>query len=328
MPGRRNPTIARTGWSHRKRMKLLILGAGGQLGSEWRHLITGGRPGVDCGPDGDPAVIGDGITAKCYGSKELDITSESNVKSVFEEDAPDVIVNCAAYTAVDKAEEERDWAERVNHLAVERLARYCSEMDIRLVHYSTDYIFPGRASDRDRRPDGYLEEDEADPVNWYGTTKWRGEEAIRASGCRHLILRASWLCGRFGTNFVRTMLRLSRERDTFSVVGDQWGSPTYTDHLVKNTLALLQRDTEGTVHITSEGTISWYDFARAIFEGSGIEVSLNAIPTEAYPTAARRPRYSKLSTARLRTISGTFSLHWKEGLRELLTQLETAHGNH
>lgn len=289
-------------------MKLLVLGGNGQLGREWSHV-----PEV---------ILSGGIDTARYGSGEADITDRARMWEVIDREEPDAVINCAAYTEVDRAESERDRAMKVNALAPGWLGELCVEKDTKLIHYSTDYVFPGRKEDMDRRPEGYLEEDEADPVNWYGVTKWRGEEAVRSSGCRHLILRLSWLCGRYGENFVKTMLRLGRSRDRLKVVDDQRGSPTYAFHVVASTLALLKEGREGTFHVTSEGLLSWHEFAGAIFELAGMEIDLEPVPTGEFPTEAERPAFSKLSTARLGEMPGAELLNWKVGLKKLLTQLE------
>lgn len=263
-----------------------------------------------------------------YGSEEADITNRKGIVVLLDREQPDVVINCAAYTAVDRAESERDRALLVNATAPGWLAESCARNGTVLVHYSTDYVFPGRAEDRERRSEGYREEDRIEPVNWYGETKWRGEEAVRDSGCRHLILRLSWLCGRYGGNFVKAMLRLGRSREGLKVVDDQWGSPTYAFHVVTSTLALLRAEKEGTLHITSEGLLTWCDFARAIFDLAGLEVDLKAVTSEEFPSEADRPSFSKLCTDKLAGIPGVEMLDWKRGLQKLLTQLDETDGNY
>ncbi|MDZ7683224.1 MAG: NAD(P)-dependent oxidoreductase [Fodinibius sp.] len=164
---------------------------------------------------------------------------------------------------------------------------------------------PGRKADREAYPDGYPEDAPADPINTYGRTKWEGEQAIRSATDDYLILRLSWVCGQFGGNFVKTMLKLGRERDDLQVVNDQWGSPTFAENVVQNTLALLQADRKGTFNITSGGLITWYDLARAIFELSDIDVAVEAVDSDAFPTKADRPFFSKLGTEKkLRSLKG------------------------
>lgn len=287
-------------------MKILLTGASGQLGREWQHQAAG-RQDLILWP---------------YTSSQLDITDAERLSAVLEGRQPDVVVNCAAYTDVDGAEEQRERAQAINAEAVGRLAKHSAEQGCKLVHYSTDYVFPGREKDREQCPEGYPEEYPADPINWYGRTKWEGEQAIRRAGDAHLILRLSWLCGQFGDNFVKTMLRLGRDRDELQVVSDQWGSPTFTENAVVNTLNLLQAEVAGTYHITSKGMITWYDFAKAIFELESIDVAVQPVDSDAFATKAERPRFSKLSTNKLESVTGSALIDWHDGLALLLQQLQ------
>ncbi|MDZ7771877.1 MAG: dTDP-4-dehydrorhamnose reductase [Balneolaceae bacterium] len=292
-------------------MNILLTGARGQLGVEWvRHARS---------PEGS------GLRLAPRDASGLDITDAGAVSAELDREEPHAVVNCAAYTAVDRAEEERDRALQVNAEAVGALADLCAERGIMLMHYSTDYVFPGRADDRARRPEGYREEDRTSPLNWYGETKWRGEEAIRASGCRHLILRLSWLCGAGGGNFVKTMLRLASERDHLQVVDDQWGSPTFTRQAVRRSLALMEDGAEGTWHCSSAGILTWHDFAEAIFDRAGLEVELEAVSSEAFESRARRPAFSKLCCRRLEEATGRPMASWEEGLGSLLEELKENH---
>ena len=284
-----------------------FFGASGQLGREWQRYITERYPDVVLLP---------------YTSSQLDITRHEEVSHEITERQPDLIINCAAYTKVDRAEEERDRAMEVNARAVGHMAKECKKHGIRLVHYSTDYIFAGRKVDRDQFPEGYPEDHPADPVNWYGQTKWKGEEAIRASGCSHLIIRATWLCGVYGHNFVKTMLRLGREKDFLQVVDDQWGSPSFAEEVVRNTDALLDERAGGTFHLTSTGLITWFQFAEAIFEETGVEVNLKPVRSEAFAQKAERPKFSKLNTEKAEQVAGVHIRPWREVLRRLLKQIE------
>lgn len=286
-------------------MKILIAGSGGQLGHEWCEYLKS--------IDADYA---------CFNSDAFNITYDANVKLVLDKEDPDVLINCAAYTAVDEAEEKRERAELVNHQAVKNLAAACKHREIKFVHFSTDYVFPGNASDKDQFPEGYTEHAITNPVNYYGTTKWKGEEAIRESGCDYLIIRVSWLCGQYGKNFLKTMLRLAENRNSISVVGDQWGSPTFTTDVVKTTHVLLKKGLSGTYHITSKGITNWADFARFIFECAGKNIDVQSIPTSGYPTKAERPRFSKLNTQKIEKVEGVQLLDWKQGTQELLQQLQ------
>jgi len=289
-------------------MKILLLGASGQLGKEWQRFFSKQEAG-------DLFLVP-------YTSSQLDITRYEEVSKEIDRQQPDLIINCAAYTAVDKAETERAEAEAVNSDAVAHLAGQCEKHDVKLLHYSTDYIFAGNREDKDRFPQGYPEDHIADPVNWYGQTKWLGEEAIRNSGCSYLIVRTSWVCGAFGSNFVKTMLRFGKERKTVDIVNDQWGSPGFADEIVANSFKLIEDNAEGTYHLTSEGLITWADFGIELFKSSGIDVKVNAIPSEEYPTDARRPRFSKLDTSKAEQVPGVSITSWQEGLNRLLDQLE------
>lgn len=289
-------------------MKIVLLGASGQLGREWQYYFSS-RPD-------------DSIILLPYTSKQLDITHHEELAKEISTQQPEVVINCAAYTDVDKAEDEFEKAKKINADAVAKMAAVCEENDIKLIHYSTDYIFPGNEEDRENFPAGYPEDHPADPVNKYGQTKWEGEEAIRKSGCSHLIIRTTWLCGRFGNNFVKTMLKYGREKEELQVVEDQWGSPGFADEVVANTMKLIEAEAGGTYHLTSKGLTNWADFAKTIFDYAGIEVSVKSIPSEEYPTKAERPRYSKLDTTKAEQVEGINISSWQDGLKRLLNQLE------
>lgn len=286
--------------------KWLVLGASGQLGQEWCAFLEREEQEY-----------------RGYSRKQLDITDKKQVQRALKDVRPDVVINAAAYTKVDQAEDEKELAERVNVIAAGELARICAEAGLLLIHYSTDYVFPGRMADRRQYPQGYPETFPADPVNWYGQTKWQGEEAIRAVGGPHLILRVSWLCGTQGSNFVKTMLRLGRERDHLKVVKDQLGCPTFAGPAVQNSMALIKQQIEGTFHISSKGETSWYELARTIFALEGIGVELEAISTEDWPTRAKRPAWSRLDIRQLADVPGTRILPWKEELEKMLAKLSS-----
>ena len=288
-------------------MTIVLLGASGQLGREWEQTL---------------AQSHQNDTVFCYNSDQLDITHYQEVSDELRDKNPDWVINCAAYTNVDEAEDHRKLARKVNHEAVLYLAELSNELRFTLIHYSTDYVFPGRKENRREFPDGYPEDYPADPINWYGKTKWQGEQAIRQTTENHLIIRLAWLCGQFGSNFVKTMLALGRERDQLQVVNDQWGSPTFVENVVSNSLHLLDSDQRGTFHITSNGLITWYDFAQSIFTFTDINVDLEPVSSEAFPTKARRPHFSKLSTQKIESIPGSSIIDWKEGTKQLLKQIE------
>ncbi|NGP87815.1 dTDP-4-dehydrorhamnose reductase [Fodinibius halophilus] len=289
-------------------MKLLLLGATGQLGKEWQSFLAQNET--------------DDIELLSYTSSQLDITHYREVSDELRKQKPDVVVNCAAYTDVDGAEKHRKQAQKINVEAVLYLAELSQQLEFKLVHYSTDYVFPGSQLDKQECPRGYPEDHPADPINWYGKTKWEGEQAIRNTTANHLIIRVSWLCGQFGSNFVKTMLKLAEERDSLQVVDDQWGSPTFTEEVVKKSLALLKKDTKGTYHLCSKGLINWYEFAQTIFTLSEIDITLEAVDSSVFATEAERPSFSKLNTQKLADELGSEPVDWKEGLTSLLKQLD------
>lgn len=286
-------------------MKILISGAGGQLGKEWVHYCTNS-----------------GIIFNAFDSKALDITKSQELERIIGETSPDVIINCAAYTKVDQAEDEEGWAEEINSVAVGTLARICTEKNIKLVHYSTDYVFSGSMSDKEKYPEGYDEEAMVSPQNAYGRTKYNGEMGIVTSGCEHLILRVSWLCGLHGNNFVKTMLRLADERKELSVVNDQFGCPAFTKDVVAQTKLLLEVGELGVFHLGSDGVISWYDFAKEIFALKQVDIKVNPVSSDNFPTKAKRPSFSKLSTKKISTIPSVKILGWKKSLRELISEID------
>lgn len=282
-------------------MNVLITGAGGQLGQEWVHFCKTKN-----------------IPFSAFDSKSLDITNLEAVKKACKEVKPDVFINCAAYTKVDLAEDEKDIAERINAEAVLSISEICKELGIKLVHYSTDYVFAGSISDQEKVPDGYPEEFKTDPLNVYGATKRKGEEAILESGCKYLILRVSWLCGTYGSNFVKTMIGLGSEKDELSVVNDQFGSPTFADQVVMQSFELIKQKRVGIFHLSSEGITTWYEFAKEIFSLKGIEIKLTPVDSSEFKTKAKRPSFSKLSTQKISTISGIKLLTWQDGLKKLI----------
>ncbi|SMO51301.1 dTDP-4-dehydrorhamnose reductase [Fodinibius sediminis] len=288
-------------------MMIILLGAGGQLGREWQHFLErSGEEQYDFIP---------------YSSSDLDITRSDELAAELEKRQADVVINCAAYTNVDGAEKERERARKVNAGAVSQLAELSTVLGFKLIHYSTDYVFPGRAEDRSKYPQGYGEDHPAAPVNFYGQTKWEGEQAIRAKSSNFLVLRVSWLCGAYGANFIKTMLKLGRERKALQVVNDQLGSPTFTSSVVQHSWTLLQGGHTGTFHSTSGGLLTWYDLAKSVFEEEEMEVEVEAVSSDAFPTAARRPRFSKLNTGKIASLPGCEIIDWKEGLRRMLEQL-------
>lgn len=285
-------------------MRFLITGAGGQLGREWAGYCRSR-----------------GIAYSGFTSRELSITDPGNVEKAIAEYQPDAVINCAAYTKVDAAEQEREKAFAVNAAAPAELARICGEKGILLVHYSTDYVFEGAAGHKTFLPDGYPEDFAANPMNIYGKSKLAGEEFIKASGSEHLIIRTSWLCGQYGSNFVKTMLRLAESGKELKVVNDQFGSPGFAANVVHNTYVLIQAGESGTFHISSAGICSWYDFAVEIFKQKGLHVSVKPVSSSEFPAAAKRPAFSKLNTEKMAKIEGALIESWQDGLKKLLRQI-------
>jgi dTDP-4-dehydrorhamnose reductase len=290
-------------------VRILLTGANGQLGWELRRTLA---------PLGELAA---------FDRQGLDLADPDQIVHRVREVRPEVIVNAAAYTAVDKAESEPELAHAANALAPGVLAEEAKRLDAILVHYSTDYVFDGE------KQEPYTEDDPPNPISVYGRTKLEGERAIAASGCRHLTLRTSWVYGTRGRNFLLTMLRLARERRTLRVVDDQIGAPTWCREIADATAALLAQPElatpgpDGLYHLCAAGHTSWFGFARAIFgspelAGLGIpEPTLEAIPTSAYPTPARRPRNSRLDCNRLASRAGLRMAGWDEALRRCMAEL-------
>tara|TARA_R100001369_G_scaffold21694_1_gene39368 strand:- start:132 stop:998 length:867 start_codon:yes stop_codon:yes gene_type:complete len=252
-------------------------------------------------------------------SSELDITNSDNLSSVFNSsDQFDYCINCAAYTAVDKAETETKEAFNVNVLGSKNLAEACRKHDIILVHISTDFVFDGNAL----QP--YAEDSLTNPLGVYGNTKLKGENAIVETLENYFILRTSWLYSEFGNNFLKTMLRLSLERDEISVVADQVGSPTYAKDLAGVVLQLIEsRNTSyGIYNYSNEGVASWYDFANKIFKLCNSRIKLNKIDTKDYPTPAARPKYSVLDTSKIEKLLKLEIPHWKVSLAMAFLNLE------
>lgn len=277
--------------------KILVTGGSGQLGSELKDLQSKYYEHVFYFTD----------------SKELDVTNHSSVKSFIINNEIEVIVNCAAYTAVDKAEGEKELSDEVNHLAVKNFARIAKDLKIKLIQISTDYVFDGVQN----RP--YLESDATNPQTVYGITKAAGEVAIKEIAPENsIIIRTSWVYSNYGNNFVKTMLRLGSERDKLSVIVDQVGTPTYAKDLAKIILEILPQLKNKEVevcHFSNLGVCSWYDFAKAIFECSGIDIKVNPIETDQYPTAAKRPLYSILSKRKIIEQYNIEIPYWKDSLR-------------
>lgn len=279
-------------------MSVLVTGANGQLGSELRLLATGDYLFTDIA--------------------ELDITDEGVVAEFVERNAIDVIINCAAYTNVERAEEESDAAERVNTTAVAILARVAKRYNARLIHISTDYVFGG---ERFNVP--IKESATPAPLGVYGSTKLMGERAILESGCSYVIIRTSWLYSCYGNNFVKTILRLASERGELRVVNDQIGSPTYARDLACVVVHVCENEVldDGIYHYSNRGAISWYDFARAIVEIGGVECRIRSCTTAEYGAKAPRPVYSVLDTSKICRALGCDVSEWRVSLAECIKKM-------
>jgi dTDP-4-dehydrorhamnose reductase len=297
-------------------MKLLLLGANGQVGHELRRSLA---------PLGEvAAATRDGRLSDGDGCETVDLDDAEALEALIDRIVPDAVVNAAAWTAVDLAESDRDAAFRANAAAPRAIATACARHGVRLVHYSTDYVFDGSGS----RP--YREDDPTSPLGVYGASKLAGEEAIRASGAEHVILRTAWVFAPRGRNFLLTMLRVGAERDRVRVVADQFGTPTGAALIADATARVLADPAprSGTWHLTASGQTSWHGFAEAIFAGAvkrGLlprAPAVEAIATAEYPTAAARPAYSVLDTSRLQRDFGIRPPDWREGLDRALDMLE------
>ncbi|MGF7231255.1 dTDP-4-dehydrorhamnose reductase [Arachidicoccus sp.] len=250
--------------------------------------------------------------------EDLDLFSENSISKAFQEHRPKYFINCAAYTAVDKAEEERGLAEKINAEAVGFIAQKCKAFDTILIHLSTDYVFDGTGSSP------YRTDGETNPVNFYGFTKLEGEKLALQNNKQTIIIRTAWVYSVFGKNFVKTMLRLMNERPEISVVNDQIGSPTYARDLALAIAEIISSEKKhfGTYHYTNQGVISWYDFAIAIKEISGSGCKVNAITTAQFPTPAKRPHYSVLDNLDLQKDYHIQPRSWKVALQECMKYLQ------
>lgn len=247
---------------------------------------------------------------------EVDITNLELLDRLMEEKSVDAIINCAAYTAVDKAESDVVLAESINVAGPKNLAEAAKKRGAKLIHVSTDYVFNGTANEP------LKEEAQTDPIGVYGRTKLAGEQAVKDSGCDALVIRTAWLYSEFGNNFVKTMLRLGREREQLGVVFDQVGTPTYAPDLAVAIMTLLDKGFTGfdLYHFSNEGVISWYDFTKAIFRLENINIMLNPIESCEYPTPAKRPAYSVLNKKKIKA-AGVSVPYWEDSLRVCLKEL-------
>ncbi|MBB6732275.1 dTDP-4-dehydrorhamnose reductase [Cohnella zeiphila] len=279
-------------------MTLLVTGANGQLGQE---LVRMGDERIH--------IVG-------YGRDQLDITDLAQCREALADVRPNAVIHTAAYTAVDQAEAEPDAAYRVNALGTRNMAIAAQEQNTKLCYISTDYVFDGKGSTP------YNEYDNTNPQSVYGKSKRAGEALLQSLCNRYFIVRTSWVYGKYGNNFVKTMLKLALDRDTITVVHDQIGSPTYTYDLAAFLIELVQSEAYGIYHASNTGTCSWYEFAQAIFEERGISIRTEPCTTEQFPRPAPRPAYSVMDHSAIRTNGFNDLRHWREGLRAFLQELE------
>ena len=296
-------------------MRILVTGKNGQLGRSIQKIVDTDTK-IDSNQSSNEFIF--------VGREELDLSSENSISHYFDNNKFDIIINCAAYTQVDKAEKEVELANQINHLAVKQLANISNKQKIRLIHISTDYVFDGESN----KP--YMETDKTNPINVYGKTKLSGEKALQeAMPTNAIIIRTSWVYSEFGNNFVKTMLELGKQRGELNIVGDQIGSPTYAADLAEVILKIIDnknyQDKEWLTkiyHYSNEGEISWYEFAKEIFKMTKIDCKVNSITTDEYPTLANRPKDSVMNKGKIMKEFDMEILNWKNSLGTCITTLK------
>lgn len=280
-------------------MKVLVTGVKGQLGYDVVNELK---------KRGHEAV---GVDIE-----EMDITDEESVNRVIREAAPDAVIHCAAYTAVDAAEDNVDLCRAVNARGTGNIARVCKALDIRMMYISTDYVFNGQGT-RPWEPDDHRE-----PLNIYGQTKYEGELEVEENLKKYFIVRIAWVFGVNGKNFIKTMLNLGKTRDKLSVVADQIGSPTYTFDLARLLVDMIETEKYGRYHATNEGLCSWYEFACEIFKQAGMNVTVEPVTSDQFPVKAKRPMNSRISKDKLMENGFQPLPTWQDALRRYLIEIE------
>ena len=281
--------------------KVLVTGGKGQLGQSLQSISNDFKT----------------LDFVFLGSSDLDISNKKEVEDYFSKNNFDYCINCAAYTAVDKAEEEPEKAKQINEIGAKNLAHACFKNSVTLIHISTDFVFDGTA----KLP--YTEEDTTNPISVYGKTKRDGELAIISNLPQHFIIRTSWLYSEFGNNFVKTMLRLSKEREELSVVDDQMGSPTYAKDLAEVILKIIDSQSKkfGIYHYSNQGEITWYDFTKEIFKQSKANINLYKTNSKTFKTLATRPKYSVLNTSKIHSLLNLEPVKWEKSLEKCLKEI-------
>ena len=290
-------------------MNVLVTGANGQLGTEMRNLAARSEHRF---------IFSDVNNIPGCETVNLDITNLDAVRIVARSEKVDIIVNCAAYTNVDKAEDDIAFADLLNHAAPANLARVAKETGAVLIHISTDYVFNGRSSVP------YREDDPKEPQGVYGATKLKGEMAVEQSGCRYMIFRTAWLYSPYGKNFVKTIRRITSENPSIKVVSDQVGTPTYARDLASLIVRIIDEgmyDRQGIYHFSNEGAISWYDFAKSICSLSGSACDIVPCHTEEFPSKAVRPHYSVLDKTLVKETFGITIPYWADSLKDCIDRL-------
>jgi len=296
-------------------MRILVTGKNGQLGRSIQKIVNTDTK-IDKNQSPNDFIF--------VGREDLDLGNESNISHYFKNNKFDIIINCAAFTAVDKAEQELELVNQINHLAVKQLARIANKQQAKLIHVSTDYVFDGESN----KP--YLETDTPNPVNVYGITKLAGEKALQTvMPINAVVIRTSWLYSEYGNNFISTMLKLGKERDELKVVSDQIGSPTYAADLADIILEIIKhkkfRDRGQTTqiyHYSGEGEISWYEFAKEIFKIEKIECELHPVKSQQYPSPGKRPKNTILSQDKIVKAFNIKISNWESSLNTCMTILK------
>lgn len=280
-------------------MKVLVTGVRGQLGYDVVRELKKRQ-----------------IEAVGVDVEEMDITDPAQTETVIREAAPDAVIHCAAYTAVDAAEDNEELCREVNARGTENVARICGEMNIKMMYISTDYVFDGKGT-RPWEPD-----DPRDPLNVYGQTKYEGELAVEKYVKKFFTVRIAWVFGVNGKNFIKTMLNLGKTHDKLTVVNDQTGSPTYTYDLARLLADMIQTEKYGRYHATNEGICTWYEFACEIFRQAGIDVEVAPVTSDEYPSKAKRPENSRMSKKKLKENGFELLPSWQDALKRYLKEIE------